>query len=85
MLLQQSTQQGQQAQQPPQKLVPQKTELSQPPQTLSQPPQKPGELPALHLTQRDQNVAGKQGPEGPADAATRLRAAPRHPTGHGAL
>ena len=44
-----------------------------------------GDLPTLHLSQRDQNVAGKQGPEGPADAATRLRAAPRHPTGHGAL
>ena len=44
-----------------------------------------GDLPTLHLSQRDQNVAGKQGPEGPADAATRLRAAPRHPTGHDAL
>ena len=44
-----------------------------------------GDLPTLHLSQSDQNVAGKQGPEGPADAATRLRAAPRHPTGHDAL
>ena len=42
-------------------------------------------FPTKHLSQSDQNQAGKQGPEGLEDAATRLRAAPRHPTGHDAL